>query len=373
MRALQVVTRRQLRGAEVFASQLADVLVERGHDARVLGLYESAPSVPETERAESVDLGASGGSRLSLRTVWRLARSIQEYDPDIVQANGSDTLKHTVLARRACRGRWPIVYRNISVASRWLRGPLHRAWNRHLMASVDHVVSVSEASARDFIDTYRVPEGRVTVIPQSVIVPDRSARHEAREFLSELTGGTDDHLMLMHIGSFTPEKDHAFLLRVFREVVGKVPSARLALVGTGELVPEVSQLVSQLDLEDRVHLLGSRADAATLVAAADLLLLTSRVEGMPGVVLEAAAQAVPTVATDVGGVSEAVCHGETGLLVRPGDLDSFAAAAADLLESQERREAMGVAARRFVEKEFSLQVVASRYERLYDRLVSERT
>lgn len=369
MRILQLVTRRQRRGAEVFATELADTLTHRGHVVLVLGLYEP-PAEPLTPVAAArADVGGQPKSPLNLRTFAQLIIRIREFKPDLVQANGSDTLKYSTLAKRVARGRWPLIYRNISLASHWLRGPAQRAWVRWLVAAVDHVVSVSDASAADFVRTYGVARDRVTAIPRAVRIPPHDIANEARARLVELANVPDGAPVLAHVGSFTAEKNHGWLLEAFERVRAGAPDPHLVLMGDGPLRKDVEAEVARRGLQSRVHLLGSRADAGELVAGADLFVLTSLVEGIPGVLLEAAAHRVPAVATDVGGVRQAVRTGVSGLVVRSGDLDGFVAGVCDLLADPERRRQMGDAARQLVEQEFELEAVADRYDLLYRALV----
>lgn len=373
MKILHLVTRRQLRGAEVFAAQLADGLVRRGCPSVVLGLYPPGDPPLEPSEAEAEDLGPEpSGGPLSWRLVRTLADRITEHRPDVVQANGSDTLKYSVLARRICRGPQPaLVYRNISVASRWLRGPLHRAWNRWLVRRVDRVAAVSEDARRDFIATYGYPWERIVTLPIGVRIPGEPGREEARRILEELTGLPTEVPCVIHVGSFTPEKNHAGLLAAFREVHRSVPEARLVLVGDGPLRSETLAAAEGLRASGSVHWLGARRDAADLLAGAELLALPSRIEGLPGVVLEAAARAVPSVATRVGSLAEAVVHGETGLLVPPDDDEAFARALGALLNDPARRRRLGDAARSHVQEHYDLDRVVDAFLDFYRGLVED--
>jgi glycosyltransferase involved in cell wall biosynthesis len=371
LRVLQLITRRQRRGAEVFAAELSDLLVERGHRMTIAALYEPAPLPLEPSATPWVDLGGWPGRGLNRETLRAVTRLVARFQPDLVQANGSDTLKYSVLARRITRARWSLVYRNISVVSRWLRNPLHRGWNRWLAHSVDHVVSVSEASRDDFLRTYRLEPGRITTIPRAVRIPERVDALGARQRLKELTGMPATAMLLVHVGSFTPEKNHLWLLDAFRRIRERCPHAHLALLGDGPLRPRVEQAVAAGGLAASVHLLGARADASELVAAADVFVLPSLVEGIPGALVEAAAQAVPAVANDVGGVRQALHDGETGVLAQPGDLDGFVGAVTRLLHDPAVRREMGRRARGLARREFDLAAIAGRYEDLYLRLRGE--
>lgn len=368
MRVLQLITRRQRRGAEVFASDLADVLVLRGYEVLVAGLYDAAspPLIPA--RAGWIDLDARADRRLSATTLAAVMGLIRRFQPDLVQANGADTLKYSALAKAVTRGTWPLVYRNIGVASQWLRHRPHRAWSRWLVGFVDHVAAVSDACRDDFLRTYHLEDRRVTTIPNAIRITEPPSTTEARRRLAELAGIPEGADLLVHVGSFAPEKNHLWLLDAFDRIRQLRPDARLVLLGDGPLRARVTDAVAARGLGDRVHLLGGRIDADVLVGGADVLVLPSLVEGIPGVVLEAAAQSVPTVATDVGGMREVVHDGDTGMLVRSGDLDAFVACTVDLLGDPARLRRMGAAARALVRQRFDIATVSREYESLYRRL-----
>lgn len=396
LRIAQVVTRRQLRGAEVFAGQLAQDLAARGHAVVLAALYGPGEPPLEPEGVEITDLTRGLGSHrsrgLSPGLVGSTAAFLRTWRPDVIQANGSDTLKYLVLARLLARSRTPLVYRNISLASAWLRGPAHRSWNRWLARRVEAVAAVSAASARDYREVHRLPPERIETIPIGTPVPERVDREGARRRLTEvraehagdhpaeppgglpaggpgtLEAGALRGQVLLHAGSFTPEKDHAGLLRAFARVAERHPEARLVLAGDGPLRGEVEALAGSLGLGGRVLFLGARSDLAEWMAGADLLVLSSRIEGVPGVVLEAAARGLPVVATAVGSVPDAVGDGTTGLLVPPGDPEALAGALERLLADGELRSRMGAAGREHVRKHFALDGIVTRFEELYRRL-----
>jgi L-malate glycosyltransferase len=375
LRLLQLVTRRQLRGAEVFAAQLSEGLAALGCEVVLAGLY--APGEPPLAAAgvELLDLGGRPRRGFSPRLVRRLRRLVAARRPDLVQANGSDTLKYAVLALRGARPRPPLVYRSISIQSLWLRGALHRRWNRWLLHEVDCVAAVSRGAADDLVATHGLAPGRVTVLPLGTPAGPAPNPAAARARLAAAAGLDPTGPLLVHVGSFTPEKDHALLLAAFREVRRRLPAARLVLLGDGPLRPEVERRAAagwsagdSGGAEPAVRFLGARPDAAELAGGADLLVLSSRIEGTPGVVLEAAARGVPAVATAVGGLPEVVEHGRTGLLTAPGDAAELAGALLELLAAPERRRAMGRSARERVLERHDLGLVTRSFLELYRRL-----
>ncbi|GIV76561.1 MAG: hypothetical protein KatS3mg050_0955 [Litorilinea sp.] len=190
----------------------------------------------------------------------------------------------------------------------------------------------------------------------------------ARPAVRHATDTPGDAAVLLFVGSLSVEKRPDRFLRVVAQVARRCPHLHAWLVGAGPLREALEQQAATLGLAERVHFLGVQADVFSLMAAADLLLLTSDTEGVPAVVLEAGAMGLPVVAGRVGGVPEAVRHGETGLLVDPQDEAGFVVAVQALLAAPERRAAMGRRARDWVVKEFNMEKIALQYLEFYRQI-----
>lgn len=366
LRILHLVTRRQRRGAEVFAADLSAALAGRGHRVQYAGLNPPPPDPLVAAGVSNHDVSSAAPAVLSLRLVLDLARYLRQTQPDVIQANGGYAMKYAVLARLWARGSWPIVYCNIGLSSDWLRHPLQRLWNRWLLRQAAVTAAVSEASRADLLATYGLDPARVEVVrrgvPEVLLEPER-----ARRQLRDAWGLPAEAHVLLHVGSFSPEKNHLGLLRIAREVHKAHPQAHLVLVGDG---PEYASVAARAQAMPYVHLLGLRDDVAALMAGADLLLLPSLTEGIPGVIIEAGMQGLPAVAYRVGGVAEVVQNGDTGMLIERGDEAGLAQAVAVLLADAERRHAMGVHARRFIQTQYTFDTSVDRFEALYHQLVA---
>jgi glycosyltransferase involved in cell wall biosynthesis len=352
----------------VFAAQLSDALARSGHEVFFVGLFSPPVDALVPSAAIVEDLGGRPGRLPSYRLVIRLCGLVRRLRPDVVQANGSATLKYASLAKTISRRSWPLVYRNIGIASHWIRFPGQRWWNRWLLRKVGHVAAVSRHSGDDFRRVFGLAASHVSTIPIGVDVPATPRLPILRERLAALAGLPANAEAVIHVGSFTHEKNHAWLIRAFAQLRALRPSAHLVLVGDGPLRPTMQALVEMYGLREYVRFLGTRADVPDLVGGADILALSSTTEGIAGVILEAAAQAVPTVSTDVGSLSEAISDGLTGMLVPNGDMNAFVSAIAGLLADPARRRSMGDAAYAFVKKDFAIDQIAGRFERLYTDL-----
>ncbi len=167
-------------------------------------------------------------------------------------------------------------------------------------------------------------------------------------------------------------KNHAGFLRIAAEVSKRVPQAAFVLAGDGPLRPELERQAADLGVGDRVLFLGDRRDIPAVLASLDVAVLTSDSESLSNVILEAMAASLPVVAYNVGGNAE-LLNNERGALVAAGNEGEFAAGIIRLLSNADVRHRQGENARRFVEEDFSLDRVRSRYEDLYTALLNKKS
>ena len=150
-----------------------------------------------------------------------------------------------------------------------------------------------------------------------------------------------------------------------------IPEARLVLVGDGPCRADLEARAARPDLAGRVLFTGWRRDLTRILADTDLAVLSSRNEGTPVALIEAAAAAIPAVATNVGGVCEVVFDGVTGALVPHGDPAAFAKACAKLLDDPAGRSRMGDAARELVRASYSADRLCADVDTLYESCLQE--
>ncbi len=317
-RALLVITGNQRRGAETFACQLAQRLAQRGVEPRVVALAPSAvgPHLP---------VETLGPAPLAPRTLRRLRREISA--TDVVLACGSTTLPATVIAGRGVRT--PVVYQNIGDPLAWARSRARRARVRALLGRTASVVALTESAAAVYRDAFGLPADRLRVIRNArSSTRFRPATPEQRRAARQQLGLPAAGPVAVMVGALGPEKRVDVAISAL-ERTGR--SVHLAVAGDGPLRAELTGQAARV-AAGRVTFLGQLADPVPVYHAADLLVLTSATEGVPGVLIEAALCGLPAVATDVGFVADVVVHGRTGLLVPPGDSAAVAAAVDDVLD-----------------------------------------
>ena len=220
------------------------------------------------------------------------------------------------------------------------------------------IINVSDAN-RELALRYRVaPPAQLTTIHNGIPdeYPDPAERH------------AEEPAILM-VARFAAQKDQALLLNACAPL--RVPF-RLQFAGAGPTRPEVERRVQELGLGARVEFLGERSDISQRLREATVFALATHWEGFPLSILEAMRAGLPIVASDVGGVKEAVIHGETGFLVPPGDIRAFSVALESILGDQQLRARMSVASRRLFKQRFTVEHMLRKTFDLYRQTVASR-
>jgi glycosyltransferase involved in cell wall biosynthesis len=367
MRVLHVVATAERRGAELFAADLVRGLGRAGLSQRVVALRAGkAPSVDYREPTTVLTSKQRRipGVRLDRQIGRQLRAQVREWPPDVIQVHGGESLKHVVLAH--VNGA-PVIYRRIGSAPERMTRGLSRIAHGQLMRRASRVVAVAEALKREAIEVFAVPAERVTVIPNAVD-PARIRPRISRRTMRESLGIPSEAPVLLSLGALTWEKDPLHHLDVSAAVLAERADAMHLFVGDGPLRPGLERAVSERELGGRVLVLGSREDVPDLLAASDVMLLASRVEGLPGCLIEAGMAGVPVAAYAVAGVPEVVVDGVTGHLARPGGGRALATAVVRLLGDEPARKEMAVAARERCLRLFDIRTVSPRYVELYEEV-----
>jgi glycosyltransferase involved in cell wall biosynthesis len=167
------------------------------------------------------------------------------------------------------------------------------------------------------------------------------------------------------------EKGVDIFLQMAEQVLAELPSARFVIAGDGPDRPMLEAMVKTMRIEASVDLVGRCNDMPGFLASLDLLVSSSRSEGLPMVLLEAMASRLPVVGTSVGAVPSVVRDGLTGVLVPPNDVAALARAVVRLLQSEALRRQFGEAARILIAQEYSAERMTAEYLNLYQEVLDE--
>ena len=208
---------------------------------------------------------------------------------------------------------------------------------------------------------------RSRVLYYGVNIPDLATPEECAQLRKEF-GWEPDTPIILHVGRLIEQKNHLGLLSVFQQILQQVPTAKLLLVGKGQLEQMIEKSINQRGLSHAVRLLGARDDVPSLMSKCDIFLLPSIHEGLGVVVLEANASGLPVIGSRVTGLTEAVRDGETGILKEVGDIEGMAASAIALIKDFSYAQQMKNSGRTWIKDNFSTEVSAKRLLGIYDSL-----
>jgi glycosyltransferase involved in cell wall biosynthesis len=349
-------------GADSQLLSAARELRARGHEVRIVSL---TPLGPMGLQAREAGLPTESlGMRRGLpdpRGLLRLARLVRAWRPDVVHSH----MVHANLMARALRLVAPVPALVSTIHNVYEGGRVRMAAYRLTNGLVDHMTIVSQAAYDRFIADGIVPAGILRLVPNGVDTARfRDVAPGAREAVRRSVGLGDEFVWLA-VGRFERAKDYPNMLRAFATVRAREPRAVLVLVGRGSLQTETEQLVRTLGIEG-VRFAGVRTDVPEVMSAADGYVMSSAWEGMPMVLLEAAAAGLPIVSTRVGGNHEVILEGQSGLLVPPSDSDALGAAMLRLTRlPEEERRRMGARGQEHIRAHYDLARVAERWEGLY--------
>ncbi len=302
-----------------------------------------------------------------------LAEAFTRDGIELVHCHNVTALFHG--ARAAWRaGRIPVLF---TEHDREMPAPWkHRVLHRWLARRATRVVAVSDRLRDALVQFEGFPTERTSTLvngvpdPRTAFGGDRARARTELGWRDEADwAGWWEAPVALAVGSLTPVKNHAGLLRMMRAVRQVVPEARLALVGAGPLESALRSQVAEDLPAGAASLMGERRDVARLLAACDVFVLPSHSEGLSLSLIEAHGAGRPSLCFDVGGNREVIEAGATGWLVPPGDESAYAERLAGALADPQALEPLGAAARRRFEAAFTHDLMVQRYLRHYRELI----
>lgn len=352
---MHVNTERGWRGGERQTLWLALGVSRAGHRSMMV----VRPGQPLAERSAEAGLETvlcAPGSEIDLVAARWLRRCILANGVDVVHAHTAHAVALAAMAVRRTPARMVLTRR----AGFRIRSNPFTRWKYR---RADAVIAISNRVARSLLDG-GVDPALIDVIPSGVPL-DREIVPASRALL----GVADDAPLVVMVGALTHEKDPITFVRAIAVARRQVPSLRALLVGDGPLRGEVQGEAARLEVTEFLRLTGQREDADELIAASDIVVLSSREEGLGSVLLDAMAFAKPVAATAAGGIPEVVVHEETGLLVETRDANALGEAIARIAGDRELAARLGAGARARAPN-FSMDETVARTVAVYERVLS---
>lgn len=354
---LHVGTERGWRGGERQTLWLARELERRGHRAPIA----ARPGEPLASRAREAGLTVipcEPSFEADLAAAWRLRRAIRANNVNIVHAHNAHAVALGAVATLGT-GVPLVVARRVDFPLR------NNAGTRWKYGRAALIVAISRAVA-EVLARSGVPRERIVVVPDATDV-HRAISPASPETLASL-GVPAGAPLVVQVAQLVGHKDPLNFVRAIAVARRSVPALHALLVGEGYLREEVQKEVRALDLEGVLHLTGYRTDADALIAAADVVCLSSKEEGMGSVLLDALYLGRPIAATRAGGIPEVIDDEVTGLLAPIQDPDALGGAIARLLTDRALATRLGAAAAQCA-SEFSVERMTDRTLEVYARVL----
>jgi glycosyltransferase involved in cell wall biosynthesis len=326
------------------------------------------PLEEEVRKAGLSFTPAPFGGKYSFGLTGTIAGILRREKPDIVHTHGGVAgLYGRMAARKA--GIPAVVHTIHGIHYRHYRNLLLRAvytdLERYCSKFTDAVVFVSEADMAAGRRLRLAKPGKLRLVRNGVDVSILQSEAFARR-VAELRRGTGwGSPVVGTIARLHRQKGIVHLLRAAETILAGRPEGKIVVAGGGELEAPLRREAAALGLDRRFVLLGERADAREIMALFDVFVLPSLWEGLPLVLIEAAALGKPIVATDVEGSREILRDGETGRLVPPGDPAALAAAVRRLLDDPALAARLGARARETIPGRFTIEKMISGYDEIY--------
>jgi len=297
------------------------------------------------------------------RLPWRLWRLLRHCRPNVIHARNWGAWPDVALARLLFWPPIPLVF-SFHGLDRAGQMPLRRRLAFRVLAGITtRVFTVSEGAKRYLVDEVGLSASRIQVIPNGV---------DTKRFSPGPPRTRGGRLVVGTVGSLTPVKNQALLLRSCAALAGHGVDWELRLAGKGPWEARLRQLAAHLGVTERVRFHGAVEEVPAFLRDLDLFALPSDTEAHPNALLEAMACGLPCVASGIGGVPEVLAKGQCGIIVAPGEQAALTHQIVRLARDGELARRLGIAARERVRREYSLEGMLQAYERLYREVAGRR-
>jgi glycosyltransferase involved in cell wall biosynthesis len=364
LKILQISSAQSLGGGERHLADLANGLASRGHEV-YLALRPESPLIDELKRIPRENLTTLPlRNSLDASSARDLSKLVRRNQIQIVHAHMA---RDYPLASYAVRKN----HNSRLIVTRHVLFPLNRL-HRLTLSRAARIIAVSQGVATQLRTEKIAPLEKISVVLNGIDVvrfADARAAFDRRQFLHQWN--LPEHSLLVGtVGELTPLKGQSEFLKAAVEVIKQCPNTHFVIAGTDNSPGKTNgavleDLISRLNLTERVTIVPWLEDIAQLYSALDVFVSASHTESFGLAIAEAMASASAVVATRTEGAREIIQPGVTGLLVPIGDADELAEALLELLTDNDRRVRMGTAAQQTVSAKFKIERMIDETERIY--------
>lgn len=367
MKILHIISSGGMYGAEAVILTISHALAGCSHTS-TLGIFSNSsnPNLQLHESAERQHIASSlipCRGQIDPKVLARIRDLAAGTDADVIHAHGYKADIYVYLALR--RAQLPLV----STCHTWYDNDLplriYGIADRFVLRSYAAVVAVSEEVKQRLLHS-GVSSSKIHLVRNGIdLRPFENAAPSLRAdpaFAQSLIVGL--------VGRLSQEKGVDIFLQAAARVLAVLPSARFVVIGEGPDHDKLNSLIDDLKLRDKVYLLGRRDDMPSIYASFDLMVSSSRQEGLPMAILEGMASRVPVLATSVGAIPTVIQNGITGILIPADNPDLLATKIIELLQDPALRKQLGTAERSRIEAEYSAARMTNDYLAVYQAAIA---
>ena len=369
MKILHIISSGGMYGAEAVILNMSRTLNESSHSS-VLGVFSNSANpnlqLHEAAAKEGIESHLISCDGQIDRTVTTSIRElVARTGADIVHAHGYKADIYVYFALRTSATPF------VSTCHNWIDSDLfvslYGRFDRLILRNYAAVVAVSKDVKQRLLKS-GVRKDAIHMIRNGIdLRPYDNAPPSLRDGSSP-----NDPPIVGFIGRLSSEKGPDIFLRAAAQVLAEVPATKFVVVGDGPDRDKLESLIDELRIRESVSMLGRRNDMPSVYASLDIMVSSSRTEGLPMAILEGMASSLPLVATPVGEVPTLVRDGHTGVLIPSENVDSLASEVVKLLRNPAQQKRLGVAGRKLIQDEFSAARMTDNYLRVYQEAASRR-
>jgi glycosyltransferase involved in cell wall biosynthesis len=340
-----------------------------GQKASILCIEMPGILAPQAEAIGAAVLCANKGPGLRCAAVGRIRSILSQIRPDVVHTHQIEALFYLLPISR----RWTPILVHTEHNNQFRRFRSIREKLRYLFMlatagpRADRIFGVSEDATQSVVSAHVVPPRKLFTVPNGINLARFLTAH-GDPALRRSLGIPPDGFVFGSIGRLTEMKRPDILVTAFDELSAEIPMSHLLIVGDGPMMPDLRRQAAASKAVDRIHFAGFQPNPELYLGLLDVFVLTSRMEGMPLAVLEAAASGTPVIASRVGGVEEVSNSGRSVLLYDFNDMDALLAGLRRLASDCEFRQQLAKSGRDHIRTAYSSERMARDYQAHYEEL-----
>jgi glycosyltransferase involved in cell wall biosynthesis len=304
--------------------------------------------------------------QFDLQAIASIRNFIKGNNVDIVQTHGYKSDFYGIFAA---------LFENVHLLATchpWIktsrRGKAYAKIDKLLLKKFSRIVAISDQVKKEILDA-GIPDNKISIIDNGINLHRFEEQFDTKEIRKQF-GIPLESQVIGTVGRLDLEKGHHILLEAAKIVIQKNPSTFFVIVGDGYLKNDLTSRAEELKIEDHILLPGTLKEIPKILSVFDIFVLPSLTEGLPMALLEAMAAKKPVIASRVGAIPKVIIDYETGILIKPGDVNELSNGIIDLLRDKDKANLIVKNAYNKIVQEFSSNRMAKQYINIYENMLA---